>query len=44
MLAMGVLLYTVIVSPCYFAHKRQWTFVGMFAVVFLLALASSIVV
>jgi len=40
LLAMGMLLYTVIVSPGYFAQKGQWAFVGMFAVVLLLALVS----
>jgi hypothetical protein len=38
LLAAGMLLYTVIVSPGYFAQKGQWAFVGMFAVVLLLAL------
>jgi hypothetical protein len=33
----GMLLYSVIVSPGYFAQQGQWIFVGMFA--FLLALA-----
>jgi hypothetical protein len=40
LLAMGMLLYTVIVSPGYFAEKGQWAFVGMFAVVLLLTLVS----
>ena len=44
LLAMGMLLYTVIVSPGYFAEKREWAFVGMFAVVFLLALVSIVLV
>jgi hypothetical protein len=39
-LAMGMLLYTVIVSPGYFAEKGQWAVVAMFAVVLLLALIS----
>ena len=38
LLAAGMLLYTVIVSPGYFAEKGQWAFVAMFAVVFVLAL------
>ena len=42
--AAGMLLYTVIVSPGYFAEKGQWAFVGMFAVVLLLALVSIILV
>jgi hypothetical protein len=44
LLAMGMLLYTVIVSPGYFAEKGQWPFVGMFAVVLLLALISIVLV
>jgi peptidoglycan/LPS O-acetylase OafA/YrhL len=44
LLAMGMLLYTVIVSPGYFAEKGQWAFVGMFAVVLLLALLSIVLV
>jgi len=44
LLAMGMLLYTVIVSPGYFAQKSQWAFVSMFLVVFLLALVSIILV
>ncbi len=39
-LAIGMLLYTVIVSPGYFAQKGQWPFVGMFAVLLILALVS----
>jgi hypothetical protein len=38
--AMGMLLYTIIVSPGYFADRGQWAFVGMFAVLLVLALAS----
>jgi peptidoglycan/LPS O-acetylase OafA/YrhL len=44
LLAVGMLLYTVIVSPGYFAEKGQWAFVGMFAVVLLLALVSIVLV
>ena len=44
LLAMGMLLYTVIVSPGYFAQKGQWAFVGMFAVVLLLALVSIVLI
>jgi hypothetical protein len=43
-LAMGMLLYTVIVSPGYFAEKGEWAFVGMFAVVLVLALVSIVLV
>jgi hypothetical protein len=40
LVATGMLLYTVIVSPGYFAEKRQWPMVGMFAGVLVLALVS----
>ena len=32
LLSMGMLLYTIIVSPGYFAQLGQWVFVLMFAV------------
>ncbi len=38
LLATGMLLYTVIVSPGYFAQQRQWPLVGMFAILLVLAL------
>lgn len=44
LLALGMLLYTVIVSPGYFADKGQWALVGMFAVLLLLALVSVVLV
>ncbi|MGD2207104.1 MAG: hypothetical protein PVH17_10020 [Anaerolineae bacterium] len=44
LLAAGMLLYTVIVSPGYFAQKGQWAFVGVFAVVLLLALVSIVLI
>ena len=44
LLAMGMLLYTVIVSPGYFAEKGQWAFVGMFGIILLLALVSIVLV
>jgi hypothetical protein len=40
LISMGMLLYTVVVSPGYFAQKGEWPFVGMFAVVLVLALVS----
>jgi hypothetical protein len=40
LLAMGMLLYTLVVSPGYYAQKRVWPFVGMFAVVLIVALIS----
>lgn len=38
--ATGMLLYSVIVSPGYFAQQGQWAPVGMFAVLLILALVS----
>ena len=40
LIAVGMLLYTVINSPGYFAQKREWPMVGMFAVLLILALVS----
>lgn len=40
LVSMGMLLYTVIVSPGYFAQKGQWAYVVMFAVLLVLALVS----
>ena len=40
LVAAGMLLYSVIVSPGYFAQLGQWAFVVMFAVLFALALGS----
>lgn len=44
LVAAGMLLYTAIVSPGYFAEKGQWAFVGMFGVVLVLALVSIVLV
>jgi hypothetical protein len=38
--ALGMLVYTVIISPGYFAQQGQWPLVGMFAVLLVLALGS----
>ena len=38
--AIGMLVYTVIVSAGYFAQKRVWPIVGMFAMILVLALVS----
>ncbi len=38
--AAGMLLYSAIVSPGYFAQRGQWAIVGMFAVILVLALVS----
>ncbi len=40
LVSMGMLLYTVIVSPGYFAQRGQWPMVGLFAVVLVLGLIS----
>jgi hypothetical protein len=36
----GMLLYSVIASPGYFAQQGQWALAGMFAILLVLALAS----
>lgn len=38
--AMGMLLYTIIVSSGYFAQKRVWPIVGMFGVLLILTIAA----
>jgi hypothetical protein len=40
LVSLGMLLYTVIVSPGYYAQKGVWAFVGMFAILLVLALVS----
>ena len=40
----GMLLYTIIVSPGYFAQKREWPMVIMFAVLLVLALLSLVLI
>ncbi len=40
LLALGMLLYTLIQSPGYFAQQQTWPLVAMFAVLLLLALIS----
>jgi len=40
LVSIGMLLYTSIVSPGYFAQKREWPLAAMFAVLFVLALLS----
>jgi hypothetical protein len=40
LLAAGMLLYSLIVSPGYFAQQRQWPLVGMFAALLALAVFS----
>jgi len=43
-IAMGMLLYAVVNSSGYFAQKREWPMVGVFAVLLILALISLVVV
>jgi hypothetical protein len=38
LVAGGMLLYTVVVSPGYFAQRREWPMVGVFGVLLVLAL------
>ena len=40
LVSVGMLLYTAIVSPGYFAQRREWPMLGMFAVILVLALVS----
>jgi hypothetical protein len=44
LVAMGMLLYTAVVSPGYFAQKGQWAWVAIFGVIIVLATASIIMV
>jgi hypothetical protein len=41
--ALGMLLYTIIVSSGYFAQKRVWPIVGMFAALLILTTISLVV-
>jgi len=40
LIAMGMLFYTAIVSPGYFAQQRKWIWVLIFAVIILLGVAA----
>jgi hypothetical protein len=40
LVSIGMLLYTVIVSPGYLIQKREWPMAAMFAVLLVLALVS----
>jgi hypothetical protein len=42
-LSMGMLLYTAIVSPGYFAHRGQWGLVWMFVGMILLGIVSLLI-
>jgi hypothetical protein len=43
LLALGMLLYTVVVSPGYFAQQGQWVLLGLFGVLLALAAACAVV-
>ena len=40
LIGLGMLFYTSIVSPGYFAQKGQWAWLGMFSVIIILGLVS----
>ena len=40
LVALGMLFYTAIVSPGYFAQQGQWAFVAMFAVLIVLGIVA----
>jgi len=42
--AAGMLLYSLIVSPGYYAQQGEWPFVAMFAILLIVALVSILVV
>lgn len=44
LVSIGMLFYTAIVSPGYYAQKGQWAMVGMFGVVFILGVVSLVAV
>ena len=40
LVSLGMLLHTLMVSPGYFAQRREWPIVGLFAILLVLALVS----
>jgi hypothetical protein len=42
LVAVGMLLYSMVASPGYFAQRGEWSLVGLFAVLLLLAVLSLI--
>ena len=40
LISMGMLFYTAIVSPGYFAQKGQWAWLGMFSAIIILGVVS----
>ncbi|GMQ78465.1 MAG: hypothetical protein BMS9Abin02_0978 [Anaerolineae bacterium] len=43
LIALGMLAYTVIVSPGYFAQKGQWSMVALFGLILILGMTSLII-
>lgn len=44
LVSMGMLLYTSIVSPGYFAQKGEWRWLAMFAAIIVLGIISTVLV
>ncbi len=44
LLGLGMLLYTAIVSPGYYAQRKQWPMVGMFTFIIMLVMISILIV
>lgn len=44
LLALGMLFYTAIVSPGYFAQQGQWIWLGIFGALILLAIVSALLI
>lgn len=44
LVASGMLVYTVIVSPGYYAQQRNWAVVGMFTIILILLIISLVFV
>jgi hypothetical protein len=44
LISMGMLIYTVINSSGYFAQKREWPMIGVFAILLILSIVSLIMV
>jgi len=44
LIAAGMLFYTAVVSPGYFAQRGQWAWLGMFSAIIVLGLMAAIIV
>jgi len=44
LVSLGMVIYSEVVSPGYFAQKRQWAMVAMFAVLLALAIVAAVFV